>query len=122
MVEYDKKIAIGEGLDEKLCLNRGQFKSGILEGFGLKEENEHIINIGIFNENQITEGTQIHKNKFLRIGKFKNGKCREGVQLSLNIGLLNKEANQVIGYEGEFENDEPSKGILYYLNGDEKNL
>ena len=100
MVEYDKKVAIGEGLDEKLCLNRGQFKSGVLEGFGLKEENENIINIGTFTENQMTEGTQIHKNKFLRIGKFKNGKCNEGVQLALNIGLLNKDSAQVIGYEG----------------------
>lgn len=37
MVSYDLKNSVGEGLDEKMCLKRGKFEEGKLDGLGLSE-------------------------------------------------------------------------------------
>ncbi len=36
VIEYDKKTAIGEGLDQNLNLHRGTFINGVLQGKGVK--------------------------------------------------------------------------------------
>lgn len=56
----------------------------------LRESDDQTINIGVHEKHELVDGTQIQKNKFVSVGTFEKNQIKVGIQLALNIGLLNK--------------------------------
>lgn len=55
ILEYDKKTAIGESLDQELCMVRGFFTNGVLEGRGVREVKDSL-EVGVFIGGELIEG------------------------------------------------------------------